>query len=137
VTKWIEKPTVLAIHDRQIAEYGGSDTILHADKLEAVLERPKNLEAFGSPKPDLAQLAAALAHGIACGHAFLDGNHRTSCAVTEAFLNANGFALEASDEELQKTWTDLGNQTLSEQELADWIRQRLVALGEEAPPDSA
>jgi len=65
---WLEKALVLAIYDRQFAEYGGSAGLRDGGLLESVLARPQQLHAYGDPMPDLADLAAALAYGLARNH---------------------------------------------------------------------
>lgn len=51
-------------------------------------------------KADLALQAAVLAHGIAEGQHFLDGNKRMALVAMLTFLEINGFRLKASDREL-------------------------------------
>jgi death on curing protein len=126
VIAWVTLGTALAIHDAQIAEHGGLEGLRDRNALEAALSRPQNLLAFGDPKPDLAALAAAYAFGIAKNHAFIDGNKRTSLAITETFLNLNGKELITGDVELLEVWTDLAAGELSERKLAAWIRERLA-----------
>ena len=65
--------------------------------LEGAITRP---EWFGVNGRDLAEQAAALAHGIAEGQNFIDGNKRIAALCVEVFLDANGFALVVSDETL-------------------------------------
>ncbi len=45
---------------------------------------------------DLALQAAVLVHAIAEGQAFVDGNKRTALIAMDAFLEANGYALDVS-----------------------------------------
>jgi len=54
---WLEKALVLAIHDRQLAEHGGSAGVRDEGLLESALARPQQLHAYGDPAPDLADLA--------------------------------------------------------------------------------
>lgn len=49
---------------------------------------------------DLARQAAALAHGIAEGQQFIDGNKRTALVAMLTFLEVNGLHVRASDREL-------------------------------------
>src|SRR5947207_12622343 len=74
VTKWVAKSVVLAIHEQQIAEHGGTSGIRDIGLLESALARLQNLAAYG--EPDLAAMAAAYAFGVARNHPFLDGNKR-------------------------------------------------------------
>jgi death on curing protein len=74
VTEWVAQDVVLAIQRRQIDEHGGLHGIRDVGTLESSLARPKNLEAYGNPAPDIAALAAAYAYGIAAKQVFIDGN---------------------------------------------------------------
>ncbi len=76
VWRWVAKDVVLAIHDRQIAEHGGTSGIRDVGIVDSALARPQNLDAYG--QPDIADLAAAYAYGIAKNHGFADGNKRTA-----------------------------------------------------------
>jgi death-on-curing protein len=118
--RWIKESSVLAIHDEQIAEHGGLAGVRDMPLLQSALARPQNLEAYGSP--DLADLAAAYAVGIARNHAFLDGNKRTAWVVAETFLLKNGYELIASDRDGVMTMLSVADGTMSEPELAIWIR---------------
>src|SRR6266581_8606830 len=69
---WIERSVILAAHDEQLAEHGGSPGIRDAGLLDSALARPLNRAAYG--KPDAAELAAAYAYGLATNHPFVDGN---------------------------------------------------------------
>jgi len=122
---WLLEESVRAIHERQIAEHGGSSGLRDEGLLQSALARPKHLAAYGDPPPDLAALAAAYAFGIARNHPFIDGNKRTALVAARTFLLVNGADLEASQEEKYMTFLRLAEGSLSEEELADWIRHRL------------
>jgi death-on-curing protein len=124
MTEWVAFSVVLAIHGEQIAEHGGPDGLRDHGLLESALHRPQNLPAHA--EPDLADLAACYAWGLASNHPFLDGNKRTSAVVTLLFLKLNGFALDASEAECVEMWTTLAAGAISQSDLATWIRERLV-----------
>jgi len=65
---WLLEDTVLAIHQRQIAQHGGSGGLRDQGLLTSAVARPQQLLAYGEPSPDLASLAAAYAYGIARNH---------------------------------------------------------------------
>lgn len=133
---WLEKKAVLGIHDRQIAQHGGSPGLRDENLLESALARPQQLHAYGDPEPDLADLAAALAYGLARNHPFLDGNKRTAAVCCEAFVELNGMTLEAEDPELFPQYLALAEGRLSERDFAAWLRERLrpAARGEVHEP---
>lgn len=118
--RWIKENSVLAIHDEQIREHGGLAGVRDMPLLQSALARHQNLEAYENP--DIADLAAAYAVGIARNHAFLDGNKRTAWVVTETFLLKNGYQLIASDRDGVMTMLAVADGTMSEPELAIWVR---------------
>ena len=124
MTRWVALSAVLAIHEEQLAEHGGLDGIRDRGLLESALHRPRDLQNYG--QPDLADLAAACAFGIARKRPFLDGNKRTSAVVTRLFLRLNGHDLDATQAERLAIWLALGAGETTEQALADWMRGRLV-----------
>jgi death-on-curing protein len=93
--------------------------------LLSALARPQHLLAYGDPPPDAAALAAGYAFGIARNHPFIDGNKRTALVAARTFLLINGYDLEASQEEKYLTFLHLAEGSLTEEELAAWIRQHL------------
>ena len=78
---WISKRLALAIHDRQLAEHGGSIGVRDETLLDSAIARPQQLFAYGDPPPDLAALSASLAYGLARNHPFIDGNKRTAAVA--------------------------------------------------------
>ena len=122
---WIGKPLAEAIHERQLAEHGGTGGVRDHGLLESALARPRQLFAYGDPPPDLADLAASLAHGIARNHPFVDGNKRTAAVACETFIMLNGAILAADDLELYPVYIALSEGSLSEAEFAAWLRARI------------
>jgi death-on-curing protein len=122
---WLLEEAIIAIHHRQISEHGGGEGLRDQGLLASALARPQNLLAYAQPKPDLAALAAAYAYGIARDHPFVDGNKRTSLVAARTFLLLNGVNLEATQDEKYVIFLHLADGTLTENQLADWIRQRI------------
>jgi death on curing protein len=122
---WIATDVALAAHREQLAEHGGGEGIRDERLLDSAMARAPNLAAYG--EPDAAALAATYAFGIARNHPFVDGNKRTAAVVSETFLVLNGYALNASDAELVVAFLALAAGDLTEEELADWFRTRLVS----------
>jgi len=65
--------------------------------LEGALARPASYAHYQGT--DLCLQAAVLAHGIAEGQPFLDGNKRLALVAMLTFLEANGYRIEATDPE--------------------------------------
>lgn len=121
---WITLEVALAAHAEQLAEHGGGEGARDLGLLENAMARPQNLAQYGTP--DIAELAASYAFGIARNHPFVDGNKRTAAVVSETFLVLNGGTLRASDAELVVAFLALAAGDLSEEELAGWFREHLA-----------
>lgn len=124
---WLRRELVLAIHDRQLAEHAGSAGVRDDNMLESAVARPQQLYAYGNPLPDLADLAASLAFGLARNHPFVDGNKRTAAVCCETFIEVNGARLNAEDTELFPFFLALAEGKLPAEELAAWLRTRIQA----------
>jgi death-on-curing protein len=123
---WIGKPLALAIHDRQLSEHGGGSGMRDEGLLDSALARPQQRHAYGEPPPDMADLAASLAYGLARNHPFVDGNKRTAAVLCEVFIELNGGQLVADDLELYPQYIGLAEGSLDEAEFARWLRERIV-----------
>lgn len=122
---WIDLELTRAIHERQIAEHGGSSGVRDTGLLESALAKPQQLAAYGDPPPDIADLAAALAYGIVRNHPFVDGNKRVALVVCETFVELNGGKLVADDADLYRSTHALAEGTLSADDFTAWLRNRL------------
>lgn len=122
---WIPREMVLAMHLRQLAEHGGGQGVRDDGLLDSALQRPQNKLAYESP--DLAELAAAYAFGIARNHPFIDGNKRTALVTSFTLLYVNGLKVITSQEENTKKIMALAAGTIEEKELADWFKQNTSA----------
>lgn len=109
------------MHDRQLAEHGGGEGIRDAGLLESALQRPLNKFAYG--QPDLCDLAAAYAYGIARNHPFVDGNKRTALVASLTFLSLNGLRTTSTQAENVVVFLALAAGELDEDALAAWLRE--------------
>lgn len=123
---WVLDDTVLAIHNRQIAEHGGLAGVRDPGALKSALDRPKNKFAYA--EPDIYELAAAYGYGIASNHPFSDGNKRTAYVVSLLFLALNGLKVEASHEEKYRTFLNLAAGKIGEEQLATWFKTHCKPL---------
>jgi death-on-curing protein len=111
-------------HKQLIDEFGGTHGLLDKGRLEAAILRPQT-GYYGT----LAEEAAALMESLANNHAFLDGNKRTSLAVTDTFLRLSGSYLEVNPLEAYNFIT----KAISKSEfrfdlIRDWISSHLKSL---------
>ena len=102
-----------------------ADRLRDRPGLEAALARPATYAHY--QKADLALQGAVLAHGIAEGQFFIDGNKRLALVAMLTFLEVNGNRVDASDPELAEWILDLTAVT-GPDELAQRIRAALVPV---------
>jgi death on curing protein len=123
---WLTQELVSAFHMRQLAEHGGGAGLRDSGLLDSALQRPQNKMIYG--KPDIAELAAAYAYGIARNFPFIDGNKRTALVASFSFLYLNGYKVTASQAENVIVFLALAAGTLAEDQLAAWFRKNLFKL---------
>ncbi len=117
---WIERETVLAIHDMQIQEHGGATGVRDLGLIESALARPQHLLRYASP--DVIDLAAEYGFGIAKNHGFVDGNKRTAYVVTRLFLKLHGVDFIATPVERVLTFEKLGKGDFTIEAFTRWMK---------------
>lgn len=66
--------------------------------------------------------AATYAFHLTQTHAFFDGNKRVAAAVTEAFLETNGFELPITNEEIIALFLEIASDGLSREQVEQRLR---------------
>jgi death-on-curing protein len=125
VTVWLSPQLILAIHDEQLAEHGGSIGLRDPGLLDSALARPLNRAGYG--EPDVAELAAVYALAIAQNHPFVDGNKRTAFVALEVFLRLNGCQFTVGDAEAVVVMLAMAAGELPDDEFIAWVRLNTVA----------
>ena len=122
--RWISSEAATAIHEEQLAEWGGGTGTRDEGGLLSALARPQNLAVYG--EPDAAALAAAYAFGVCRNHPFVDGNKRTAWVLARLFLAKNGRALVFQEADATVRMLALAAGELGEDQFADWFRERIT-----------
>ena len=120
----MDPAVIIAIHDRQLAEHGGSEGVRDAGGIESALARPVNAANYGAP--DAADLAAAYAYGLAKNHGFVDGNKRIAWIAARLFLADNGYRLSFDPIDAIRIMESVAGGIVTEADLAAWFRERLL-----------
>ena len=94
-SKWLLWAAVDAMHDIQLAEYGGGPGTPDAGLLGSALVLPKNLHGYGTNDPH--NLVVAYTHGGVAAHPYVDGNKRTAFLAAFVFLLINGWRIVAPE----------------------------------------
>ncbi len=120
MTVWLSSQLILAIHDEQLAEHGGSTGLRDAGLLDSALARPLNRAGYG--EPDVSELAAVYALGIARNHPFVDGNKRAAFGAIIVFLGLNDIDFLVPPESATAMILSLAAGDVNEEGLTRWIR---------------
>ncbi|ULQ48124.1 type II toxin-antitoxin system death-on-curing family toxin [Flagellatimonas centrodinii] len=123
--EFLERETVLAIHDLQLARHGGLPGVRDDNMLESALARPRHLHHYSGG--DVFALAASLAFGIARNHPFSDANKRTAWSACIAFMRLNQATIPKPAPDVVLTVVALAEGSLSEDDFAAWLRQSAAA----------
>jgi death-on-curing protein len=123
--RWVARLVVEAVHSDQIREHGGRRGLRDEAILDSALARPRQRLAH-EPQADLATLAAAYGYGLARDHPFVDGNKRVAFLAMAVSLGLNGKTIECPEAEVVTVMLALADGELSEDELADWLRSRML-----------
>jgi len=118
---WLRKDVLFAVHERLLAEHGGSSGIRDEGLLESALGRPQNLLAYG--KPTIFDLASAYACGIIKNHPFVDGNKRTGFMSAYLFLGRNGYEFNAEESDVVIKTLSLAAGKMNENDYATWLKE--------------
>lgn len=118
-----EKLDVLTVHATLIAETGGTSGLRDEALLESALAAAKNRYRYEAA--DAVSCAATYAYHLTQTHAFWDGNKRVAAAVTEVFLETNGFELTMSNEEVVILFLAIASSQLSREEVEQRLRHKV------------
>lgn len=118
-----DKLDVLTIHARLIAETGGTKGLRDEALLESALTAAKNRHHYETA--DVVSCAATYAFHLTQTHAFLDGNKRVAAAITESFLETNGFELTMANKEIVDLFLAIASHTLSRDQIEELLRNKV------------
>lgn len=122
---WVTEKIVLAIHEDQLVQHGGSLGIRDINLLRASLARPQHLFTYASPT--IFDLAAAYGYGIAKNHPFVDGNKRTAFMVMYTFLGLSGYWLEVPEPEVVSKMERLTTSIETQESIALWLGNNVTS----------
>lgn len=127
--RWVGRLVADAIQHDLIGTHGGLPGLRDEGLLEAALARPRQLWSY-SASVDVPSLAAAYAYGLARNHPFNDGDKRIAFMVAAVFAELNGHRFDAPESEVVDMMLRLAGGAVEEEALAEWLRDRLTALGD-------
>jgi death-on-curing protein len=124
--RWIQREALVRLHAMCLVQFGGLAGLRDEGLLGSALSRPEQLAHYGSP--DVADIAAAYAFGLAKNHPFVDGNKRVAFLALGLSLRLNGHRLIASQPEATQIVLSLSEGELNEEALAAWVRLNIEVM---------
>lgn len=116
------------LHAVAIEEFGGSPGIRDRGVLESALGRPLATHSGKDLYRTPFERGAALAESLVLNHGFVDGNKRTAMYAMAAWLEREGFAVEAARGELRDLALSIARRSLEVGEIATWLEKRCRRL---------
>jgi death on curing protein len=118
MTEYVTTADALFFHKILIDRYGGDPGIRDAGALEAALHRPQT-----GYYDTLIHQAAALLESLIQNHPFVDGNKRVAFAVTDVFLQINGYSITGDSKKIYGFLMQLfKTQSLDMEHLVPWLQ---------------
>jgi death on curing protein len=118
-----EKLDVLTVHATLLAETGGTGGLRDQALLESALAAAEN--RYHYEVADVVSCAATYAYHLTQSHAFFDGNKRVGAAITEAFLETNGYELTMTNEEIVVLFLAIASSELSREQVEQQLRDKV------------
>ena len=117
---------VLLLHQLIAQETGGEVGLRDQTLLDAALAAAFAGLADREFYPSKEEKAAKLGFDLISNHAFLDGNKRIGMYVMLTFLEANGIALEATNDEVAETGLAVAAGQMNYEALLTWVKVHVV-----------
>ena len=120
------KDKVLLLHQLLAQETGGAVGVRDYNLLDSALESA--FQTFGGQDlyPTKQEKAARLGFNLVSNHAFVDGNKRIGMYVMITFLEVNGIAINATNNEVARVGLALADGSMKYDELLKWVQDNEV-----------
>ena len=119
---FLDKQTILDIHENQIAFFGGDYGLSDEGLLESAIYAPINYFNYSSVK-NMFDLSACYSFHVVKNHPFVDGNKRVALASCLTFLRLNGIRVEIRQRRLFKAMLELTTSKIDKLQFSDMLEQ--------------
>jgi len=115
--------SVLSLHDRVLAQYGGASGIRDNNLLDSALNRP--FQTFGGEDlyPTVYEKAAAVIQSVIINHPFIDGNKRTGFLLGESLLLNDNAEIGAAENDCYGFVIKVSTGELTSEDIVLWLQQ--------------
>lgn len=126
--RYLTLTEVLELHRLVVQQTGGPSGVRDIGALQLAIAQPRMTFEGQDLYPNVGTKATALCFSIVSNHPFVDGNKRVGHAAMEIFLVLNGYELDASIDEGEKTMLALAAGQLTREQLLEWVRGHMRPL---------
>ncbi len=123
---FLTKDQVLHLHKKAIFDFGGTQEYRDLNLLESAIAQPEATYDGKYLHANIYTMAAAYFFHISQNQPFMDGNKRTGLLVMYAFLEINGFSLNASNDKLYPILLEVAEGKLDKYDLAIFIQENTI-----------
>jgi death-on-curing protein len=124
--RYLSVEEILALHDYQIARFGGSGGLINLPLLESAVGRPMASFSGVDLYKDVFAKAAVLLYSIIKNHPFVDGNKRTGIHAVLTFLKLNDVDISISSSDLVNLGIQVAKGDLSFEEIAKYLMDNSI-----------
>lgn len=135
-----DRAVLLALHDEQLARYGGTAGLIDSAQLDAVLDSllaRAEADAFERHGWGIPALAASLALELLAERPFVDGNEGTAFAAMTTMLALNGYGFEVPEVEATLAVLGIASGEIDPADFSAWVQRRAVPAGRRAVEHTA
>lgn len=127
MVQYLPAEEILLMHAQLVEATGGGHGVRDLNLFLTIVAKPE--QSFGGKErfPTVWEKAAVLFDGFARHQVFTDGNKRTGAAAAARFLHVNGYALNASNEELEQLALDIAAKKIGIKKVARQLQRLSTA----------
>lgn len=105
------------------AHFVGDGQLRDFGLLDSAVFRPQATHFGEDAFPTIHEKAAALLHGLARNHPFIDGNKRTAWAATAVFYRVNGYQVQVEEADIVALVIDVAEGQMDVQNIAGVLKR--------------
>lgn len=122
---------VRGLHQRLIAQSGGSPGLRDGGALASAVAQPQMTFGGQDFYPGLAAQASALGFSLILNHPFIDGNKRIGHLAMETFLVLNGYEIVAPVSEQERVILAVAAGQIEREEFTQWLASHIQVKASE------
>ena len=121
VPDFLSYDDIVAIHQDQIARYGGNLGIRDMGLLQSAVAQPRATFAGQFLHANVFEMASAYLFHLVKNHPFIDGNKRTGAVAALVFLELNGIEIRATESEFEQLVLEVARGDCQKREITEFL----------------